>query len=87
MKIWWYKCDLDPIEEGVQIERSSESETDKDYKEHLEKLHDFLCEWIEQNLNDDNSETPQSGKITLKSLREKRSNTNGINGNCRSFFK
>ena len=85
MRIWCYKCDFDPIEEWAQIEGSSESNDDKDYKEHLEKLYEFLWEWIDQKLKEANSNSSHNGKSTLGSSRIKNSLSNGVNSRCMYF--
>lgn len=70
MNLWWYKCDFDLIEEGFHAnEEDSNTESSKEnpYREHVEKLYDYLAEVVGDKYKILYNTDTNGGKSTLGS--------------------
>lgn len=88
MNLWWYKWDFDLIEEGLQAEQQdsrTESSRANAYKEHVEKIHEYLCETIGQKYRHLFSNDSNHGKSTVGSSGFGASTSNGMNSKCKHW--
>jgi hypothetical protein len=70
MNLWWYRCDFDLIEEGFKAnEEDSNTDSSKGnpYREHVEKLYDYLAEVVGEKYKILYNSDTNGGKSTLGS--------------------